>query len=298
MASRIYFVFILSFLSVSQVTGVMVKDSTIIEKQLKIAIRHIGHQILLLNQDSSSVVLPINKTGDVYTLSVSADIGFAPDTLVNIIQERFAAMSFVSSYIVEVLRCDSREQVYSFAVDKRNRQDASCSGRIQVPSCFQFVFHFNALSDQIIPFRAGSDSKMKKDGFSNFDFLAYGGGAFFIFAGLLFWQQKRKVGLNTIPGEFHQIGTMQFDAVNMLLMHGDEKVDLSGLETRLLKFLWINKNRPVEKEELLKEVWGNDGDYVGRTLDVNISKLRKKLEADPSIQIANVRGIGYKLIQR
>lgn len=298
MASRIYFIFILSFLGIAQVSGVMVKDSTIVEKQLKIAIRHIGHQILLLNQDSSSVVLPINKTGDVYTLSVSADFGFAPDTLVNIVQERFAAMSFVSSYIVEVIRCDSRVMVYSFAVDKRNRLDASCSGRIQVPGCFQLLFHFNALSDQIIPFRSDGDATAENKPFSNFDFLAYGGGAFLFFAGIILWRQKRKIGRNTIPGEFHQIGTMQFDEVNMLLIHDDVKVDLSGLETRLLKFLWLNKNRPVEKEELLKEVWGNDGDYVGRTLDVNISKLRKKMEADPHIQIANVRGVGYKLIQR
>jgi DNA-binding response OmpR family regulator len=46
----------------------------------------------------------------------------------------------------------------------------------------------------------------------------------------------------------------------------------------------------------LNKVWGDEGDYIGRTLDVFISKLRKKLEADSSIKIVNIRGVGYKLV--
>jgi len=55
-------------------------------------------------------------------------------------------------------------------------------------------------------------------------------------------------------------------------------------------------NAPVEREVMLKEVCGGVGDYVGRTIDVFISKLRKKFEVDPSVRIANIRGEGYKLI--
>jgi len=46
----------------------------------------------------------------------------------------------------------------------------------------------------------------------------------------------------------------------------------------------------------LANVWGDQGDYVGRTLDVFISKLRKKLEADTNVRIVNIRGVGYKLV--
>jgi DNA-binding response OmpR family regulator len=53
---------------------------------------------------------------------------------------------------------------------------------------------------------------------------------------------------------------------------------------------------PVERDEILNKVWGDDGDYVGRTLDVFISKLRKKLEADACVKIVNIRGVGYKLV--
>ena len=52
----------------------------------------------------------------------------------------------------------------------------------------------------------------------------------------------------------------------------------------------------MEREVLLNKVWGDQGDYVGRTLDVFISKLRKKLEADPHVKIVSIRGVGYKMV--
>jgi len=64
----------------------------------------------------------------------------------------------------------------------------------------------------------------------------------------------------------------------------------------LLSLLYASVNETVNKETLLNKVWGDEGDYVGRTLDVYISKLRKKLESDTSIKLKNIRGVGYKLI--
>jgi DNA-binding response OmpR family regulator len=57
-------------------------------------------------------------------------------------------------------------------------------------------------------------------------------------------------------------------------------------------------NSTVEREHILKTIWGDEGSYIGRTLDVFISKLRKRLEADTKVKIVNVRGVGYKLILR
>ena len=55
-------------------------------------------------------------------------------------------------------------------------------------------------------------------------------------------------------------------------------------------------NKPIAREDILQRIWGDEGDYVGRTLDVFISKLRKKLAADASLKIVNLRGVGYKLV--
>jgi DNA-binding response OmpR family regulator len=80
------------------------------------------------------------------------------------------------------------------------------------------------------------------------------------------------------------------------LSYNEQKTELSAKESDLLEFLAKHLNQRVEKDKILKAVWGDDGDYVGRTLDVFISKLRKKLAADNSIRIVNIRGIGYQLV--
>ena len=64
----------------------------------------------------------------------------------------------------------------------------------------------------------------------------------------------------------------------------------------MLLLLYHAVNTTVEREVILKDIWADDGDYIGRTLDVFISKLRKKLEDDTNVKIVNIRGIGYKLV--
>lgn len=64
----------------------------------------------------------------------------------------------------------------------------------------------------------------------------------------------------------------------------------------MLDLLYTNINQNVTREDILQIVWGDEGDYLGRTLDVFISKLRKKLETDPNIKIVNIRGVGYRMV--
>ncbi|MEQ8323583.1 MAG: winged helix-turn-helix domain-containing protein [Vicingaceae bacterium] len=91
------------------------------------------------------------------------------------------------------------------------------------------------------------------------------------------------------------IGTYLFDQKNMALLKGEERQELTGKENDLLQLLYNHLNSTVDRDIILKEVWRDEGAYIGRTLDVYISKLRKKFETDPSINIINVRGVGYKL---
>ena len=92
------------------------------------------------------------------------------------------------------------------------------------------------------------------------------------------------------------IGASKFDQKNRALSFENNSVELSNKEAELLYLLCTAANTPVAREVILQNVWGDEGDYVGRTLDVYISKLRKKLEADTSVKIVNIRGIGYKLV--
>ena len=64
----------------------------------------------------------------------------------------------------------------------------------------------------------------------------------------------------------------------------------------ILRMLCQQKNEVLQRRPVLLELWGDDNFFNARSMDVFITKLRKKLKADPSVQIVNIRGIGYKLI--
>jgi len=113
--------------------------------------------------------------------------------------------------------------------------------------------------------------------------------------GLFFWLRNVRKP-TTQPSHTIAIGQFRFDERSMTLTHGTTREELTGKEAELLMALFRAANTTLERDVLLKEVWGDAGDYVGRTLDVFISKLRKKLEADPNLRIINVRGIGYRLV--
>lgn len=80
-----------------------------------------------------------------------------------------------------------------------------------------------------------------------------------------------------------------------LQYHLDEKIQLTHREAHLLFHLIKNKNQVLDRSIILKKLWGTDDFFSARSMDVFISKLRKKLSKDENIKIINVRGFGYKL---
>ncbi|MCD4729386.1 MAG: response regulator transcription factor, partial [Bacteroidales bacterium] len=91
------------------------------------------------------------------------------------------------------------------------------------------------------------------------------------------------------------IGSYTFDYGNMLLTSGNVEKSLTRKEAALLKLLCIYESKLLTRETALKSVWGDDDYFIGRSMDVFITKLRKHLKDDPSISITNVHGAGFKL---
>jgi DNA-binding response OmpR family regulator len=93
------------------------------------------------------------------------------------------------------------------------------------------------------------------------------------------------------------IGDFIFDFPKQTLQYKKEGiVQLTHREAHLLYHLNENKNQVLERSLILNKLWGNDDFFNARSMDVFISKLRKRLKQDATIQILNVRGFGYKLI--
>jgi DNA-binding response OmpR family regulator len=97
--------------------------------------------------------------------------------------------------------------------------------------------------------------------------------------------------------EIYEIGNYVFNFPKQTLAYISEKpILLTHRETHLLFHLIKNKNHVLDRSIILNKLWGNDDFFNARSMDVFITKLRKKLKKDESVQILNVRGYGYKLI--
>ncbi|MFY9241930.1 MAG: response regulator transcription factor [Polaribacter sp.] len=93
-----------------------------------------------------------------------------------------------------------------------------------------------------------------------------------------------------------QIGEYLFNFTKQILQHQKNTENLTHREAQLLFYLFEKKNEILDRTFILNKLWGNDDFFNARSMDVFISKLRKKLKKDDTIQIINIRGFGYKLI--
>ncbi|UKJ08023.1 response regulator transcription factor [Solitalea lacus] len=96
--------------------------------------------------------------------------------------------------------------------------------------------------------------------------------------------------------EQYKVGSMLFDPVTQEIHNGYQALKLSAKESELLHLLCKHKNDVLSREQALVSIWGSDNYFNARSMDVYISKLRKLLKSDDSIEIINVHGRGYKLI--
>lgn len=92
------------------------------------------------------------------------------------------------------------------------------------------------------------------------------------------------------------LGMFTFDYVSQTLNNGIASTKMSGKEADLLRLLCIRKNQILTREEALLKIWNDDSYFNGRSMDVYLSKIRKYLKDDESIEIINVHGKGFKLI--
>ncbi len=106
----------------------------------------------------------------------------------------------------------------------------------------------------------------------------------------------RRSGYMNKPEEMVNLGAYKFDMNNLTLAEGDKIIHLTQIETDLLKLLSINCNTLVTREEILTKIWGENDYFKGRSLDVFITRLRKYLKSDPSLEIRNHHGVGFTLL--
>ncbi|MEX0968143.1 MAG: response regulator transcription factor [Bacteroidia bacterium] len=93
-----------------------------------------------------------------------------------------------------------------------------------------------------------------------------------------------------------RMGNLIFNYNMRSLKNGSKEKKLSAKEAELLQVFQENKNRLISRQQILKRVWGDDDFFTSKSMDVYLTRIRKLIKDDPSLELLNVHGVGYKMI--
>jgi DNA-binding winged helix-turn-helix (wHTH) protein len=248
----------------------------------EVLLRRIGHELLLQSGDGTSRVLPIEKiTENEYQIRFENKLTFQPDSLVNTTRRVLSQDALARDYVVNVLNCGNASVAYGYAISKNKKDEiVACKGRKQPTACYIINIRFKP-----------SGLSATTGGY------LLGGLPILAFVGFLFFRsaKPRRDVLDNQDTGMITLGSVLFDARHRKLVINGQTTELTGTESRVLYIFASSPNQTIARSRLQKEIWEDEGVIVGRSLDMFISKLRKKLEVDPNVEIVVIRGKGYKL---
>jgi DNA-binding winged helix-turn-helix (wHTH) protein len=256
----------------------------------EVLLRRIGHELLLKSGDSTSRVLPIKTIGgNEYHIQFEHELTFQTESLVNITSRLLNKDPLATDYIVKVINGENSDVVYNFAGSKARKDEIiACIGRKQPKARYEVSVHFKS-----------SGIATVKNGYllGSLPFLAFVGFIFLRSAKTKSFRsgKTKRPSVENQQNDLFHMGSVVFDAKSKKLIINEISTDLTGTENRVLRVFALSPNEVIERSRLQKEIWEDEGVIVGRSLDMFISKLRKKLECDSNIKIIVIRGIGYKL---
>ena len=228
-------------------------ENEVTEQSIKVALRDVGHNLLLANQDSTSLVLPITKlTESTYKLSFASKLEIEPSNLVSQVKASFEKANLPNHYITEVLECHNPEVAYSYEmILDKDTSIIPCGGRSLPKKCYTITVRFLANSKQ------SSSNLIFPLLFTEMGFIL-----------IAYFRRKRQLIKQRIEEENHiSLGSYTFYPEQNKLIKEAQEVSLSKKECELLAILAAQPNQIVKREELMKQVWEDNGVIVGRSLD-------------------------------
>lgn len=258
-------------------------ESAIDDPKNEILLRKIGHEVLISSNDKTSKVLPIKVISkNEFQISFENKFAFTPDSLINIVKKNISKSTFPKEYSVSVQKCSNDAIVYGFHIDADSSKNViACVGRRMPLDCYVITLKFASKSNNLF------------NKYTLFAIFILGVSLFFL---MRFRNTKSKK--ETIIADEESIiaiGKYSFYFQKNQLQFENEQISLTPKESKLLHILSKSPNEIIDRNTLQKEIWENEGVIVTRSLDMFISKLRKKLDKDSSINIVNIHSVGYKL---
>lgn len=253
------------------------KEKGLAEKQTRIALRSIGDDLLTYNDDFQSIVPPIEKTQDQkYLIKFNQPISIHPDKLAT---SSVAHLSpeISNRIIVNVIDTELKNIVYEFEINHSDESSIPCRGRNLKKAMYEIEVDLYNKGATNLTFSSVTFTDISIVLFVFFGFLAV---------------DRNILKLKSEP---YQLG-LSLDRINNLISFDGKKVKLTDKEMDIIIILTKDEGKLVARDYLIEEVWSKQGVITGRSLDMYISRLRKKLAQISGTQIINEHGKGYRLI--
>jgi DNA-binding winged helix-turn-helix (wHTH) protein len=252
--------------------------------KINLALRRTADKLLRAAGDSTSRI-PAVRQIDASTWQVEVGHVFAYEQLPAILQASLDQYGIKQSYAVSIRTCD--DATIDLGFHQRDiLQDSvvPCMGREAPEGC-----HFIE-----VKFDAGMTADSSR---AALWWLLVPG--LLVGAGLL-WRLRRKpqpvhdTGPD-MPSDIIPVGHSTLHPAAQVLESGGHKHPLTYREAKLLRLFATHPDTVLERDAILQQVWGDEGVQVGRSIDMFVSRLRKKLRDDPTVNLVAVHGVGYKL---
>ncbi len=260
------------------------------DERVNLALRQAGHQLLILMGDHTSAIPPVRQLAE-NEFELRLENNFEYDSLPALLTKAFADFGITENFQLAVKNCQTDELVLGFNSQAILGGMPACRGRDQLSDCNNISVTFPHL-----------------DGFGTSDKwlqIALGAISILLLLRLLFFRKKEKEIINAVSENYStkekevdgilKIGNSKLDVKNQLFRQGSFQKELTFREAKLFHFFATHPNQLLEREQILNEVWGDEGVIVGRSLDVFVSRIRKMIADDISLKIKTVHGVGYRL---
>jgi len=249
-------------------------------KRTHIAVRAIGDGLLTHAQDLSSPVLPVQEIDErVLRLSFQNPIAINPDSL-SMLALTHLKSDIAQQAIVQVLDAATGEMVYGFEINHLEPVDIPCLGRTLPKSQYHIDI---GLYDQ----------KPAWIGLNVFTIGILGFALVSItFLGMSFSKKNER---QSEDRPFIEAKGVRLDLHTNLIIFADQQIKLTNKEAQIFSILLQDAGQLVSRDHLTQEVWLKEGVVTSRSLDMYISRLRKKIKVLPQAEIVNEHGRGYVL---
>jgi hypothetical protein len=264
-----------------------------LSEKINLAMRQTAHILLKQAGDSTSTIAPIKQTSKNSYLA-KLEHHFNYDSLSSILKKSFESYEIKGAYEVAVWDCGNKELILGYSSqDVLKGNGIPCRGRNQIVDCFNFTVTFTekpiVSNTSLIHFLLGGLSVSTLIGLIYFFY---------------FYQKKKEIielPKSTQPrDETHliYIGNAIFHTNNQTIEIKNTVQKLTFREAKLLQLFCNHKNELLDRDFILKHVWEDEGVFVGRSVDVFVSRLRKLLKEDEGLKIVNVHSRGYRFEEK